>query len=92
MSLTSELSALQKRLGHEFASPRLLERALTHRSFSADHNERLEFLGDSVLNLAVSGLLYKRLESILAELENLRADRDSALSAERWVERKVVVK
>jgi ribonuclease-3 len=36
----------------------LLLRALTHRSFSADHNERLEFLGDSVLNLAVADLLY----------------------------------
>ncbi len=33
-------------------------RALTHRSFSADHNERLEFLGDSVLNLAVAAMLY----------------------------------
>jgi ribonuclease-3 len=38
----------------------LLTRALTHRSGSADHNERLEFLGDAVLNLAVSGLLYER--------------------------------
>jgi ribonuclease-3 len=34
--------------------------AITHRSFGADHNERLEFLGDAVLNMAVSGLLYER--------------------------------
>jgi len=42
----------------------LLAQALTHRSFSAEHNERLEFLGDSVLNLAVSALLYERLQSL----------------------------
>jgi ribonuclease-3 len=45
-------------LQHRFPT-RLLQRALTHRSFSADHNERLEFLGDSVLNLAVAALLYR---------------------------------
>jgi ribonuclease-3 len=50
------LSALQGRLQHSFTDPQLLLRALTHRSFSADHNERLEFLGDSVLNLAVAAL------------------------------------
>ena len=54
------LDALQQRLGHRFGQPRLLTRALTHRSGSAEHNERLEFLGDAVLNLAVSGLLYER--------------------------------
>jgi ribonuclease-3 len=52
--LNPELLALQKRLNHHFANPRLLERALTHRSFTSDHNERLEFLGDSVLNLDLS--------------------------------------
>ena len=50
------LKALQSRLQHEFRNPNLLTRALTHRSFSIDHNERLEFLGDSVLNLAVADL------------------------------------
>ena len=54
------LQALQKRLGHSFTQPDLLRRALTHRSYSAEHNERLEFLGDAVLSLAVSGLLYER--------------------------------
>ena len=58
------LQALQKRLQHEFANPKLLAQALTHRSFSADHNERIEFLGDSVLNLAVAGLLYERLKDL----------------------------
>lgn len=51
---------LQGRIGHRFRAADLLERALTHRSFGADHNERLEFLGDAVLSLAVSSLLYER--------------------------------
>ncbi len=54
------LTAFQQRLGHVFAQPELLGRAITHRSFSADHNERLEFLGDAVLSLAISGLLFDR--------------------------------
>jgi ribonuclease-3 len=54
------LTALQQRLGHVFAQPELLGRAITHRSFGADHNERLEFLGDAVLSLAISALLYER--------------------------------
>jgi ribonuclease-3 len=58
--MDARLDALQGRLGHRFTDPALLARALTHRSFGADHNERLEFLGDAVLNLAVSGLLFER--------------------------------
>ena len=58
------LARLQERLQHRFSDPALLARALTHRSFSAEHNERLEFLGDSVLNLAVSALLYERLAAL----------------------------
>ena len=54
------LEALQQRLGHRFAQPPLLVRAVTHRSFGADHNERLEFLGDAVLSAAVSAQLYER--------------------------------
>jgi ribonuclease III len=56
----ARLEALQQRLGHTFNQSQLLGRALTHRSFGADHNERLEFLGDAVLNLAVSKLLFDR--------------------------------
>ncbi|WIV96653.1 ribonuclease III [Kinneretia aquatilis] len=59
-SSAAPLLALQQRLGHRFSKPELLSRALTHRSFSSDHNERLEFLGDAVLSLAVSSLLYER--------------------------------
>ncbi len=57
------LVSLQARLQHNFSDPALLQRAVTHRSFSADHNERLEFLGDSVLSLAVASLLYDRLSA-----------------------------
>ena len=51
---------LQQRIGHRFADAGLLQRALTHRSFGSDHNERLEFLGDAVLSLAISSLLFDR--------------------------------
>ena len=66
---------MQRRLQHEFSSAALLTQALTHRSFSADHYERLEFLGDSVLNLAVSDLLYIRLGNLPeGDLSRVRAN------------------
>jgi ribonuclease III len=58
--MDSRLDLLQQRLGHVYADASLLARALTHRSFGADHNERLEFLGDAVLSLAISSLLFER--------------------------------
>ena len=54
------LDALQHRIGHRFGDAGLLTRALTHRSFGADHNERHEFLGDVVLSLVISDLLFER--------------------------------
>ncbi len=60
MTMDSRLDALQARLGYRFADVELLSRALTHRSFGVDHNERLEFLGDAVLSLAISSLLFER--------------------------------
>ena len=69
------LTALQQRLQHEFSNPKLLVQALTHRSFSADHNERIEFLGDSVLNLAVAGLLFEQLaDQPEGDLSRVRAN------------------
>jgi ribonuclease-3 len=69
------LAALQQRLQHTFRDPGLLVQALTHRSFSGEHNERLEFLGDSVLNLAVAGLLYERLaDQAEGDLSRVRAN------------------
>ena len=73
--MDGDLSALQDRLQYRFADPQLLARALIHRSFSADHNERLEFLGDSVLNLAVAALLYGRLSKLPeGDLSRVRAN------------------
>lgn len=69
------LIALQKRLKHEFSDASLLTRALTHRSFSADHNERLEFLGDSVLGVVVADMLYQRLQNLPeGDLSRVRAN------------------
>ncbi len=69
------LVELQRRLQHEFSNASLLRQALTHRSFSSDHNERLEFLGDSVLNLTISDLLYSRLDSLPeGDLSRVRAN------------------
>ena len=68
-------SGLQDRLQHRFAQPQLLELALTHRSFSSHHNERLEFLGDSVLNLAVSRMLFTALsDQPEGDLSRVRAN------------------
>ena len=73
--MNESLKTLQNRLQHEFRHPNLLTRALTHRSFSVDHNERLEFLGDSVLNLAVADLLYERLSALPeGDLSRVRAN------------------
>ena len=73
--MNKTLTVLQARLQHTFKDPVLLTKALTHRSFSADHYERLEFLGDSVLSLAVSDLLYARLSSLPeGDLSRVRAN------------------
>jgi ribonuclease III len=75
MPVSEALESLQRRLQHSFSKPALLTQALTHRSYSADHNERLEFLGDSVLNLAVSGMLYQALNTLQeGELSRVRAN------------------
>jgi ribonuclease-3 len=72
--LNASLDTLQQRLGHRFTQRDLLSRALTHRSFGADHNERLEFLGDAVLNLAVSDLLFGQFaDSPEGDLTRVRA-------------------
>jgi ribonuclease-3 len=66
---------LEAALGHGFGRPELLRQALTHRSFGSPHNERLEFLGDSVLNCAVAASLYQRfIELKEGDLSRLRAN------------------
>lgn len=65
---------LCRRLGYTFADATLLERALTHRSHGSKNYERLEFLGDSVLNFTVSADLYNRFPDLSeGELTRLRA-------------------
>ena len=73
--MNDDLSQLQARLKHNFNDVRLLQRAVTHRSYASDHNERLEFLGDSVLNLAVAHLLYAQLSNLPeGDLSRVRAN------------------
>ncbi len=57
---TAQLRALQHALGYEFADPSLLSLALSHRSVGSNNNERLEFLGDSLVNHVVAEALYKQ--------------------------------
>lgn len=56
----SDLAALGRRLGHTFADAQLLRQALTHRSHSAQNNERLEFLGDAIVDLVIGEALFHR--------------------------------
>ena len=70
----SDLAELERRLGHTFSKPDLARQALTHRSFGTPHNERLEFLGDSLLNCSVATLLYERFPKLPeGDLSRLRA-------------------
>lgn len=66
---------LQQAVGYRFVQPALLAQALTHRSHSTPHNERLEFLGDSVLNCVIAGELFYRFARLReGELSRLRAN------------------
>ncbi len=68
------LTDLGRRLNYTFNDPALLRRAVTHRSKGADNNERLEFLGDSVLNFIIAAELYERFPRLTeGELTRLRA-------------------
>jgi ribonuclease-3 len=68
-------SSVEQSLGHNFADAALLIQALTHRSFGAENNERLEFLGDSVLNCVIGTMLYRRFPALReGQLSRLRAN------------------
>ena len=72
--MARNLDKLESKVGYHFLDSRLLDRALTHASFSALHNERLEFLGDSVLGVIVSAILYRLYpDSGEGELTRMRA-------------------
>jgi ribonuclease III len=67
--------ALARTAGYRFNEPALLRRALTHRSYGTEHNERLEFLGDSVVNCAIALELYRKFPALdEGELSRLRAN------------------
>lgn len=69
------LPALEHAIGYVFTRRNLLEQALTHRSCGTPHNERLEFLGDSVLNCVIAEALYERFGDIReGDLSRLRAN------------------
>jgi ribonuclease-3 len=75
---------LERRIGHRFRDPALLAQALTHRSFGSPHNERLEFLGDGVVDCVIAEELYARFPDLAeGELSRLRASlvRETALEA-----------
>ena len=73
-SIDPELKRLCNRLGYPVGRAALLEQALTHRSCGSPHNERLEFLGDAVLNLVVAEMLYsERPDASEGDLSRYRA-------------------
>jgi ribonuclease-3 len=68
-------AALCRQLGYQFDQSALLQRALTHRSYSSAHNERLEFLGDSVLNCTIAKYLYQTYPDVPeGDLSRLRSN------------------
>jgi ribonuclease-3 len=70
-----DVMLLQNRLGYTFKDAALLQQALTHRSHSSLHNERLEFLGDSILNCVVASILFNRYTKIdEGDLSRVRAN------------------
>lgn len=76
-------SSLSRLIGHDFAKPSLLTQALTHRSHGSANNERLEFLGDSVLNFVIAHELFNRYPKLPeGDLSRLRAHlvKESTLS------------
>ena len=74
MTALEALERLQRQLGYRFRDPSLLTQALTHRSATAHHNERLEFLGDGLINFVVAEVLYRaRPQAEEGDLSRLRA-------------------
>lgn len=75
MTQSEALERFQRRLGHRFRDPQLLALALTHRSAGAANNERLEFLGDGLLNFVVAEALFRaRPQAEEGDLSRLRAN------------------
>ncbi|MFW6345529.1 MAG: ribonuclease III [Halomonas sp.] len=72
--MSQTLNAFSRRLGHDFGDDSLLELAMTHRSYGGQNNERLEFLGDSIVNFVIAEALFRRFpEAREGQLSRLRA-------------------
>ncbi|MBB6056397.1 ribonuclease III [Tolumonas osonensis] len=72
--MNDKLSRLEKKLGYQFQNKDLLIRAVTHRSAGSRHNERLEFLGDSILSLVIAEVLYHRFPNVSeGDMSRMRA-------------------
>ena len=67
-------NSLEQSIGYSFKDQKVLEQALTHRSFHRFHNERLEFLGDAILNLIISDWLFKNHTGTEGELSLIRSN------------------
>ena len=99
MKLSAELTAFAKRIGHDFADPSLLIRAVTHSSMVSVHrddNQRLEFLGDRVLGLVMSDALLKAdpaaSEGLLAPRYNALVRREACADVARQIDIGTVLK
>ncbi|WP_345012692.1 ribonuclease III [Pseudaeromonas paramecii] len=72
--MDNKLDRLQSKLGHRFQKEELLVRAITHRSAGAKHNERLEFLGDSILSMVIAEALFFRFPEVSeGDMSRMRA-------------------
>ncbi len=79
MTIMDKIEELEKTIGYKFKNKNLIQQALSHSSYANERkqpngsNERLEFLGDSVLSIVVSDFLYKNLNVAEGELTKMRA-------------------
>lgn len=72
--MTKSTKPLERRIGYHFKNPELLQLALSHRSYSGKNNERLEFLGDSIVNFVIAEALFKHFPNAReGQMSRLRA-------------------
>ncbi|MCR4663130.1 MAG: ribonuclease III [Endomicrobiaceae bacterium] len=90
--MSDKLDVVQKNLGYEFHDLNFLKIALTHRSYSSEYglkycNERMEFLGDSILSAVVSEYLYNKYNDDEGKLSQIKAQIVSAKSLSVWAKK-----
>ena len=69
-----KFTLLYKKLNYQFQNPKYLQQALTHRSANSNHNERLEFLGDAILNMVIADIVFNKfLNESEGQLSRLRS-------------------